>query len=123
MGAFDLYQQHRIRRTDQRLAANESNNEHRYRRNRDDIDQLHARIDKLLLINEALWQLVAESTGLTDAQLTERVRQLDQIDGVEDGRRQPMASDCACGAKVNPKSPICQYCGAGVRERSVFDTV
>ena len=123
MVAFDLYQQRRIRNTDQRVSANEDNNEYRYRRNRDEIDQLDARIDRLMLVTEAVWQLLAEKAGLNENDLADRVHELDKLDGVEDGRRQPLASDCSCGAKVNPKVGMCQFCGAEGPKRSVFDAV
>ena len=123
MVAFDLYQQRRIRRTDQRVSANEDNNEYRHRRNRDEIDQVDARIDRLILVTEAVWQLLTEKTGLTEDDLADRVRQLDKLDGVEDGRRQPLASDCACGAKVNARAARCQFCSADAERSSVFDAV
>lgn len=124
MGAFDLYQQQRIRRTDQRVSANENNNEYRHQRSRDEIDELDARIDRMMLITEAVWQLLAEKSGLDEDDLADRVRQLDKLDGIEDGRRQSLASDCgSCGAKVNPKSAICQFCGIDVPQRSIFDAV
>ncbi|MCP3988165.1 MAG: hypothetical protein GY724_03760 [Actinomycetia bacterium] len=105
------------------MSANEDDNEFRHRRNRDEIDQLDARIDRLLLITEAVWQLLAEKTGLDGNDLAERIRHLDQLDGIEDGRRQPVASNCDCGAKVNPKSDICQFCGVDAPKHSVFDVV
>jgi uncharacterized protein YecE (DUF72 family) len=123
MSAFDLYQQHRMRRTDQRITANENNNDHRYRRTRDEIDQLHARIDRLAIITEAMWQLLAENVGLDEAELADKVQQLDGLDGTQDGRRQPRTSDCACGAKVTTKSEICQFCGAQAPKGSVFDAI
>ena len=118
-----MYQQQGIRRTDKRVSAHEENNEYRHRRNRDEIDDMDDRLDRLLLITEAVWQLLAEKAGLTEDDLADRVRQLDMLDGAEDGRRQPIASDCGCGAKVNPKADICQFCGAEAPERSVFDAV
>ncbi len=123
MDVFDIYQHHRIRQTDKRVSANESNAEFRHRHNRDDIDQMDARVDRLALITEAVWQLLAEKGGLTEDDLAERIRHLDSLDGKEDGRRQPMASNCDCGAKVNPKSEICQFCGTEVLNRSMFDSV
>lgn len=123
MDAFDIYQQHRIRRTDERIRFNEQANDHRHQRARDEVVELHTRIDRLLLVNEALWQLVRDRTGLTDHDLAAKLHQLDSLDGKPDGRRQPNATDCSCGAKVNPKAPRCVFCGAAAPVRSPFDTI
>ncbi|MFV0258893.1 MAG: hypothetical protein ACK5PP_10650 [Acidimicrobiales bacterium] len=48
---------------------------------------------------------------------------LDQQDGSLDGKHRPQATDCACGARVSARSPICQFCGRPVVGRSVFDTI
>lgn len=123
MDLFDLYQQGQIRKTNQRMRFNEQNDDHRHKRAIDEIDRLHGRIDRLLLVNEAIWDLLATKSGLTTDDLATRVAELDNIDGESDGRRQAKASDCACGAKVNPKSPTCVFCGAPQPRRSLFDAI
>lgn len=120
---FDLYQQRRIKQTNQQISANAQENEQRHRRSRDDIDQLHARIDRLVMINEALWILASERLGLSGDELSAVIGRLDAEDGATDGRRQPVAADCQCGAKVHPRARCCQFCGAPPPARSVFDAV
>jgi hypothetical protein len=123
VGLFDLYQQHQIRRTNQWVTLDEGHNVQRYRRNRDGIDEVDARIDRLLLATEAIWQLVAERTDLTDGELGARMTELDLLDGEENRRRLPLPRPCSCGAKVNPKVERCQYCGEPSPKRSLFDTI
>lgn len=123
MDLFDIYQHQQIRKTHDRVRLNEDANEHRHRRSRDEISELQERIDRLLVLNEAIWQLVAEQTGLTDQDLQERLATLDASDGVIDGRRQPVPTVCSCGAKVSPKAACCVFCGLPAPERSPFDTV
>ena len=123
MDLFDLYQHGRIRRTDNRVRFNEQTNDNRHRRARDDVDDLHGRIDRLTMITEALWSLLAEREDFTEEQLSRRLLELDQQDGVADGRRQPMATDCSCGAKVNPRAKACVFCGAPPPDRSLFDQI
>ena len=70
-----------------------------------------------------MWSLLSEQNGLTEEHLAHRLFELDQQDGVMDGRRQAAASDCSCGAKVNPKARACVFCGAPPPNRSVFDQI
>ncbi len=81
------------------------------------------RLERLLTLNEALWQLVCETTGLTDAHLAYRVYELDVADGHQDGRKKVRGSKCGCGAMVVPSLDNCQYCGAAPPERSPWEKV
>lgn len=79
-----------------------------------DIIDLNERVDRLILVIDAMWSLLEEG-GYTDAQLIERIQHIDAADGQVDGRRTPIAADCAtCGAKVAPGLPNCQFCGTVV---------
>ncbi len=72
---------------------------------------IHDRVDRLILVIDAIWSLLEES-GLTDDQLRERIEQIDAADGVPDGRRTVRASECRrCGAMVPGDAPACQFCG------------
>lgn len=84
------------------------------------------RIDRLILINAAMWSLLKEQ-GFTDEQLADRVRSLDEADGVPDGKMTPAATICrSCGAKVGAGLPACQFCGVEVESSAQpgpFDSV
>jgi hypothetical protein len=70
------------------------------------------RVDRLLLVVEAMWTLLREQ-GLADEDLIERIRMLDEADGVADDRVTTSPRDCpSCAAKVAPGLDACQYCGA-----------
>jgi len=72
---------------------------------------LDARVDRLLLVIEALWSILKES-GHTDEQLTARIAEIDQSDGATDGRRAIPPVTCrSCGSKVMVGIPRCQICG------------
>jgi hypothetical protein len=120
---FDIYQHQQIRKTRDRVRLNEDANDHQHRRSRDEILGLQERIDRLLALNEAIWQLVAERTDLVDDDLRERLAELDASDGTKDGRRQPVPVACACGAMVSPKAPCCAFCGLPPPLRSPFDVI
>lgn len=81
------------------------------------------RIDRLVLLCEAMWELLEEETDLTRADLERRFTEVDERDGRRNFRRQREAQPCECGAKVPPARLSCQFCGAPSRPKSFFDLV
>jgi len=76
------------------------------------IKQLEQSIDKLVLINMAIWNLLKTKTGLTEADLLKEMETIDLRDGVADGRITPSASLCPkCGRTVSSRHKRCLYCG------------
>ena len=79
-----------------------------------EIMDLNDRVDRLLLVVDAMWSLL-EDAGYTDEQLVERIEQIDLSDGAADGKRKPEATICVnCEAKVPGGLPACQFCGTPV---------
>ena len=84
------------------------------------IKLLEANLAKSLMISEALWELLAEKTGLTEDDLYNKLHEVDMRDGVLDGKNQRSATDCpACDRKVSGRHGACLYCGE-VIGNSVF---
>ena len=70
-----------------------------------------ARIDRLLLVVEAMWTLLRES-GYTDEQLKAAIDQLDGADGTADGRRSRAPRPCPkCNSMVEAVRSSCAICG------------
>ena len=106
---FDLYQQRRI--NDVEDTAHESSRKATDFQER--VRQLEDSVARLALVNAALWSLLKDKTGLTDAALVARVRDIDLRDGVEDGRITPNVLNCQqCGRTMGPRHKRCLYCGA-----------
>ncbi len=77
-----------------------------------EIRMLTERLDKLILVNMALWSLVQEKTGLTEKDLEDRVEQIDLEDGVADGKVTRTVSECPnCGRRVSARHKRCLFCG------------
>ena len=77
-----------------------------------EVDQVNERVDRLLLVVDAMWSLLRES-GWTDEQLKQRIEELDAADGVMDGRRTAKARRCTkCEAMVAADRITCAFCGA-----------
>ena len=88
-----------------------------------DVDE---RIDRLLLLVEAMWALLKEQ-GFSDEELADKLAELDAVDGTGDGRHTPKPSDCgACGSKVAAGLRACQFCGTALPQTSAptpFDSL
>jgi hypothetical protein len=77
----------------------------------DAIGSLEERLDRMVVVIEAMWSLLQEH-GYTDEQLATRIREIDEADGTADGRRTLAPVTCpGCEAKVAPGLARCQICG------------
>ncbi len=77
-----------------------------------EVIRLEAKIDRLAIITQGLWELLSEKTGLTEADIKTRIAEIDARDGREDGKitGQPVA--CAqCGRTTHTRFHACLYCG------------
>ena len=82
------------------------------------------RVDQMLLVVQAMWTLVQEKTGLTDAELLARVTELDERDGTKDGRfRRPPVKCARCGATVARRFNRCLYCGQQYTGGTAFEAI
>ncbi|MFW6133002.1 MAG: hypothetical protein ACOC8F_03835 [Planctomycetota bacterium] len=95
---------------------------HTGRRAQDAVRLLEERLDKLTLVNMALWELVKDKVDLTDEELTAKVEQLDLADGEADGKVSRELTHCArCGRAISPRHSRCMYCGSERPGQTVFD--
>lgn len=82
------------------------------------------RLDKLTLINMALWSLLSEKLQLTEEDLMERVKTIDLMDGEADGKLKRQLLKCgSCNRIMSPRHSKCIYCGAERASLTAFDDV
>jgi lysyl-tRNA synthetase class II len=75
---------------------------------RTDVDALAKRLEKLSLICVSLWTLLKEKSGLSDDDLIQRVRTMEQ----EIGAKATATFRCPkCRAVISAKLNKCQFCG------------
>ena len=111
----------RAARSVTRFAANEAIvNRHKIGRELSSIDD---RTDRLVMLCEAMWELLSETTDLTEEDLQDRFIEIDERDGRKNFRRQRVAHGCECGAKVPPVRVSCQFCGAPSTPDTLFDLI
>ena len=74
--------------------------------------ELEHQIARMMLMNQALWELLRERVGLTDQDLEAMVREIDLRDGVPDGQITNTPVKCPqCGRVSASKHYRCLYCG------------
>jgi hypothetical protein len=95
-----------------------------------EVSAVDRKIDRLMLISCAMWELMRERTDLTDVDLANKMwelmrertdltdvdlankmREIDMRDGVEDGKVGIPAVTCSsCGRTISAKDEVCIYC-------------
>lgn len=86
--------------------------------------RLSARVDRLTLINMALWSLMKERTGLTEEDLAKRIQEIDLADGQLDGKIRTQIKNCPhCQRTLSQKHNRCLFCGYEPEEKDAFSTV
>jgi hypothetical protein len=90
----------------------------------DAIWKLEDRIERLLLLTDAVWELLSERAGVTDEELAAKVREIDARSGAVDGRRPRTIRQCtSCQAAVEHGRRTCTYCGAAAPGATPVDAV
>lgn len=88
-----------------------------------DLYDLNLRMDRMLLVLDAMWSLMREN-GLTDEDLAARIREIDEADGTLDGRKTPHPVECPhCNSKVSPGRSTCTFCGEPIEVTDLFDGI
>ncbi len=88
-----------------------------------ELEILQDRLERLKLVTMAVWTFVKNERGINEDALIDRVRELDSLDGVSDGKLRLGVKKCGkCGKSLNPKFEKCLYCGYVTPIGSVFET-
>jgi hypothetical protein len=107
---WELHQQRRIGEAQ----ADARNSETKARDLSQQVETLRQSIEKLALVNAAMWSLLQQRSGLKDEELLNRMQEIDLQDGVADGRiARQKAQQCAkCQRPMSRTHERCMYCGA-----------
>ena len=88
------------------------------------VSDVNERLDQLLLVCAAMWELLREKTSVSDDDLARKIAEIDARDGVADGKITPKAQPCAkCGRPVFPRHQRCIYCGCPRALDNIFKTI
>ena len=76
------------------------------------VKELEHQVERMALLNQALWELLRDKLGLSDADLERMAQEVDLRDGVADGKITAQAVKCpACQRVNNSRRGRCMYCG------------
>jgi len=77
-------------------------------------DKVKKNTERLYMVTQAMWELMSERLGLTDADLNAKVREIDLRDGRLDGQdaTQTRMRICGkCGRNILVGQQQCSWCG------------
>ncbi|MCA9002686.1 MAG: hypothetical protein KDB61_12235 [Planctomycetes bacterium] len=87
---------------------------------KEDIRELRHQVERLTLLNQAMWELIRGKAGLTDADLERMAHEIDLRDGQADGKMGGSAVTCpTCRRVSNANHYKCLYCGE-LFEKPIF---
>ena len=78
------------------------------------VAELQTDVERLMMITEALWNLLKEKHGYDDNELIKQITMIDMADGKLDGRvntRTPPQPCPKCNRILVKNRPRCIYCG------------
>lgn len=79
---------------------------------RTDIGELQDQVERLAMLNQAMWELIGERLHMTDADLERKAQEVDLRDGKADGKMSSHPLRCPeCGRVSNSRHKKCLYCG------------
>lgn len=109
---WDLYQHFRISDLEARVAGAQAAASGSDAAARHQVAHLEERVDRLALLCRAMFELLAERTGVTEDQLGAKILEIDLRDGQQDGRMSPKPTRCPkCDAMISPRFGRCLFCG------------
>lgn len=86
--------------------------------------ELEMRHEQLKLVTLALWRLLKDRVGLTEAELKRYLESSDLLDGIVDGKADLTRElvECArCSRSVLNTAIVCPYCGTRQESGDAFD--
>ena len=120
MGVFGMHGASNISSNLQGSGGSSARAQSKVRSDESKVKHLEATVAKLLMINEALWEIVRDKFGMSDEDLNDKIYEVDMRDGAADGKNQRKASKCPnCNHMVSSRHTACLYCGH-VMDTSVF---
>jgi hypothetical protein len=86
--------------------------------------ELEMRHEQLKLVTLALWRLLKDRVGLTEAELKRYVESTDLLDGSADGTAdltRELVKCSRCNRSVLNTAVVCPFCGTRQKSADVFD--
>ena len=108
---WDLFQHYQIGQLDAKLESLRDGSS-RDTLARSSSKELADKLEGLALVTQALFELLQESTGVSEERLRAKITEIDLRDGQADGKMTPKPKKCPkCDAMMSPKFGRCLFCG------------
>jgi len=116
--AIDIYQQVKISQANS--TANRAENIAERFESR--IEELQRQVERLIIVNQAVWELLKESNFANEDKLLNKIEEIDLRDGSVDGKISQTIKVCQrCHRNSNSKRLTCLYCGEALPDLNVFE--
>ena len=126
MALWEFQQQLRLRGVERAQRIGDSPSQVRHGRSDRRSDDLEDGYERLALLTEAMWRVLCDRVGVTEAELLESLTTLveERAPADKDARPGRPPVRCAgCGAACPRELDHCQYCGAAMPYESAFDAL
>lgn len=110
---WDLFQQSQISGLESRTSRAEAAASRAASDSNRRVDELEDRLDRMALVNTALFELLCAKLGVTSEEIRTKVQEVDLRDGQADGKlgAAPVAPCNRCHRPISRKHARCLYCG------------
>lgn len=117
---WDAFQQGQINSISSTADAAKRDVAHTAGRLQGEVVRLEAKIDKLALVSQALWELIRENTKLSDGDIERKIEEIDIRDGRKDGRMSGKPASCPkCNRPAHTRNRVCPFCGTALNRENV----
>jgi len=108
---WDLIQHYQIGQLDKRLDLVQNSSADEIAARRANL-HLTEKVEALALVSRALFELLRETTGVSEDRLRAKITEIDLRDGQADGKMTPIPKKCPkCEAMMSPRFGRCLFCG------------
>jgi hypothetical protein len=112
---WDLLQQGQIGQANATAESAKQASANNAERLHKEVLRLEAKLDKLAIITQGLWELLSERTDLTEKDIEAKIAEIDSRDGRNDGKITGRPTTCPkCARTAHTSQRTCPYCGTAL---------
>lgn len=87
------------------------------------VSSIERKLDRAVLLNQAIWSLIKQQTSLTETDLMQEIRRIDMLDGQLDGKSAETKKCNKCSTILAASAVTCYQCGAKNSVDSAFHSL
>lgn len=119
---WDLLQQGQISQANATAEFAKQNSASNAEKLHKEVLRLEAKMDRLAIITQGLWELLSEKTDLTEKDIEAKIAEIDIRDGRKDGKILGKPTTCPkCARPTHTRLRSCPYCGAALDKGHIVE--